>query len=514
MAPLMDLDAARSVPEPERRVHSRNFVLRTWESSAVMEIPIDEAAQLPVFTPTERESFFASIARHRRAASRVSSIAGACATVLALVVAILMAPLLYALIGLVLDLLNLVVPMPDVMRSVTEAVGALTDQPEAIAPGRWIYTVLIAALPGLAMMALAWRTLSGAVRDAMGRESASLAARAANPKNLAEQRFANIVSEMAIAAAIGAPRVMVADNDSVNAAVFGADRSHASIVITRGLLAELDRAQIQGVAAHLVGSIANGDMRVGARFTTVLAMFGLIAKLSHSFADRAAARRFFALLRGSLRRDGGADDGLLVMELTNPFEPEETVSAETAAGADRIPWRTLAWMPLAGPLVISGFFGGLLCTILLGPLLSLSWRRRKYLADATAVQLTRDPDTLGHALEKMRGAPIGGAFGAWIAHLCVVPNGLIGAPSILGGSAVPMSPSLDKRLKALGILGAHVVPRTGRTMPARTWLIIAPLIAVVVVLMGAVVTGLLFVSVALSGLFTWLPALAIHALLR
>ncbi|MEO6342520.1 MAG: M48 family metalloprotease [Dokdonella sp.] len=479
-----------------------------------MEFPIDETPQLQAFTAVERESFFASVARHRRAASRVSAIAGASATVLALVVAILMAPLLYAIIGLVLDLLNLVVPMPDVMRSVTQTVGALTDHPEAVAPGRWLYTGLIAALPGLAVMVLAWRTLGGVVRKAMDSDAANLAAQAINPANLAEQRFANVVSEMAMAAGIDPPRVRVADNDSVNAVAFGADRLHASIVITRGLLAELDRAQMQGVAAHLVGSIANGDMRIGARFATVLAMFGLIARLSHSFADRAAARRFTALLRASLKPDRGADDGLLVMELTNPFEPEEEASMDAAAGDDRIPWRTLAWMPLAGPLVISGFFGGLLCTILLGPLLSLTWRRRKYLADATAVQLTREPDTLGHALEKMRGAPIEGAFGAWIAHLCVVPNGLIGARSILGGSAVPMSPALDKRLKALGVMGAHISARPTVTMPGSKWLILAPLIAVVVVLMGAVVVGLLFISVALSALFTWLPALAIHALLR
>lgn len=488
--------------------------LRPREWSAVIEISIDEAPQLPALTPVERESFFASIARHRRAASRVSSIAGASATVLALVVAILMAPLLYALIGLVLDLVNLVVPMPDVMRSVTEAMGALTDHPESVEPGRWIYVGLIAALPGLAVMALAWRTLGAVVRKAMGGDAANSGPRAVNLENLAEQRFANVVSEMAIAAGIDPPRVRVADNDSVNAAAFGKDRSHASIVITRGLLTKLDRAQMQGVAAHLVGSIANGDMRVGARFATVLAMFGLIAMLSHSFAEREAARRFYALLRGSLKPDHGADDGLLVMKLTNPFELEEKPTMETSTGDDRIPWRTLAWMPFAGPLVISGFFGGLLCTILLGPLLSLTWRRRKYLADATAVQLTRDPDTLGHALEKMRGAPIEGAFGAWIAHLCVVPSGLIGVRTILGGSAVPMSPALDKRLKALGVLGAQVSSQSRVTMPTSKWLILAPLIAVVVVLMGAVVVGLLFISVALSGLFTWLPALAIHALLR
>ena len=79
--------------------------------------------------------------------------------------------------------------------------------------------------------------------------------------------------------------------------------------------------------------------------------------------------------------------------------------APTAVPEDsnKIPWRTYAWMPLVGPLVISGFFGGLICMLVLGPLLALTWRQRKYLADATAVQLTRDPNTLGSALEKNAG---------------------------------------------------------------------------------------------------------------
>jgi Zn-dependent protease with chaperone function len=462
----------------------------------------------------ERESFFAGIERHRKAASRVSWVATACATVLAVVVAMLMAPLLYAFIGIVLDLVNLAIPMPDLMRSTTQTVSALTDHPETVSAGRWARIGLVAALPGLALMALAWRTLGRIVREAMCSDATGLSVRTIDPANLAEQRFANVVSEMAIAAGLTPPRTLVADTASVNAAAFGADRTHASIVITTALLAELDRAQLQGVAAQLVGSIANGDMRIGARFATVLGMFGLIAKLSHSFSDREAAARFLALLRGALKVGGGTTDGQLVMDLANPFDQGAEGSKAAPADEEGIPWRTWAWMPLAGPLVIGGFFGGLLCTVLLGPLLSLAWRRRKYLADATAVQLTRDPDTLGRALEQMRGAPVDGAFGAWIAHLCVVPSTSIGARSILGSALVSMSPALDKRLKALGVMGAHVSPRAGKAVPPIAWLVLAPVIALVAGLMSAVVVGLLFISLALSGLFTWLPALLIHALLR
>lgn len=469
---------------------------------------------LPPLSAAERESFFTSIARHRRAAFRVSLVADTCALVLALVVAMLMAPLLYAIIGLLLDLVNFAVPMPDLIGTATNAVGDIIDPPQAIPLWRYVEIALLAAIPGVCLMLLLLRTLGRVMREAMSSDASIFAARAPDLANLAEQRFANTVNEMAIAAALPVPKVWVTDSDAVNAAAFGADEAHANIVISTGLLANANRAELQGVAAHVVGCIANGDIRIGARIATLLGMFGLIAKLSESFADREAARRLGRLLRRALRPGASAADGQLAMLLTNPFEPTIRSTPIEPANSDKIPWRTLAWMPLAGPLVISGFFGGVLCTFLLGPLLSLSWRRRKYLADATAVQLTRDPDTLGSALEKIRGAPIEGAFGAWIAHLAIVPSPLIGAQSILGGSSVPMSPSLDRRLKALGVMGAQITPHAGRTMPVFAWVILTPVLALVAVLMSIVVLGLVYISAALSGLFTWLPASILHVLLR
>ena len=77
-----------------------------------------------------------------------------------------------------------------------------------------------------------------------------------------------------------------------------------------------------------------------------------------------------------------------------------------------------------------------------------------------------------------------------------------------------MSPSLERRLKALGVMGAQVTLRAGRTMPPWAWFVLAQVIALRDALMGAVVFGLLYVSVALSGLFTWFPAVLVNALLR
>jgi hypothetical protein len=162
---------------------------------------------------------------------------------------------------------------------------------------------------------------------------------------------------------------------------------------------------------------------------------------------------------------------------------------------------------------MTGFFGGVLCKLLLQPLLALSWRQRKYMADATAVRLTRDPETLASALQKIRGLPTQSAFAAWITHMSVVPNRLIGSKSLFGTSAL-MTPSLDHRLKALGVLGAQVSLRAQQRLPIWKWLALLPIGLLLIGLMGLVLYLLMFVSAAMSGLFTGLPVIIIHAVLR
>jgi len=469
---------------------------------------------LQPWSPAERESFFAAIARHRGAAVRVDILARCCALVLALVVAILMSPLFYGALGLALDLTNLVVPMPDLLKQVTDAVTAIIDNPEQLTLGRGLYLAGIAALPGLGLMGLVIRTLGRVMRESMSVEAGGFAGRAPDRSVLAEQQFANVIEEMATAAGLPPPRVLITDSETVNATVCGEDESSALILATTGLLATVGRSELQGVAGHLVGSIANGDLSIGNRIATLLGLFGLTAKLSGSFADRESARRFAALLRASFRRGGSAADGELALALTNPFGEQPATTTDVSTESGKIPWRTIAWMPLVGPLVISGFFGGMLSGFVLGPLLAVVWRRRKYLADATAVRLTRDPDALASALGKMRGLPAAGAFSAWLAHLSVVPDTRMKAASLFGGSAVQMSPALDRRLKALGVMGAAVELKDARRMPLWAWGVLTPLGLLVVGLMGTALVLLVYVSVALSGMFTWLPVLLVHTLLR
>lgn len=477
---------------------------------------------LPPLSPQERESFFAAISRNRRAAWRITAVTGFCALVVALVVAILMSPIYYAAIGLLLDVANWFVRTPDVIKNVTDAIGEVIDHPENVTLGRALYLATVAALPGVAVMALTLKTLGRVMREAMSPDASDIQAREPRTRELGEQRFANVVAEMAIAANVPCPRVLITESTSANAAVFGQTDNEATLVVTTGMLATLNRAELQAVAGHLVGSVADGDMRIGTRIATVLSLFGLIARLSGSFADREAARRLAKLLWASLRSGASKADGELALVITNPFDnsqdsKHERASDNSNAGdtSNKVPWRTLAWMPIYGPLVISGFFGGMISTMLLGPLLAFSWRSRKYMADATAVRLARDPDALATALSKLSGTAVQGAFSAWTSHMSVVPDTSTRALNLFSGSAVRMSPSYERRLNALRKLGAQIESRRPRTqIPPAMWLVLAPIIALVAGLLSVALFLLVYVSIALSGFFTWLPAILLHAILR
>jgi len=147
----------------------------------------------------------------------------------------------------------------------------------------------------------------------------------------------------------------------------------------------------------------------------------------------------------------------------------------------------------------------------LAPLLALVWRRRKYMADAIAMQLTRDPDALAGALMKLNSTASGGALPAWTAHMSLLQSG--GRKGLLSGSSVPMFPSVERRLKALGALGA-TVKVTERQIPGWVWAVGIPIGLLLAGLLGTAMFLLVWLSVALSGLFTWLPAALIHFLLR
>ena len=168
----------------------------------------------------------------------------------------------------------------------------------------------------------------------------------------------NVVREIAIAANVPMPRVHVIDDSAPNAFATGRDPRHASIAVTTGLLEKLDREELQGVIGHELSHVRNLDIR----FALVVAvMVGVIAILADFFL------RFTFWGGGRSRdRDGGG------------------------GGAQAIVFVVAIVLAILAPL-ISRFIQ-----------LAVS-RQREYLADASAVELTRNPYGLERALAKISG---------------------------------------------------------------------------------------------------------------
>ncbi len=179
-----------------------------------------------------------------------------------------------------------------------------------------------------------------------------------------ELRLLNIVEEMAIASGSPVPRVYVLDEEGINAFAAGTDISNAVIGVTRGCIHALNRDQLQGVIAHEFSHIYHGDMRLNMRLLAALHGI-LVIGLIGSFLVRATGHRRHY---GSSRRKDGAQLALLGLGLM-------------AIG-----------------------FGGTFFGNMIKAAVS---RQREYLADASAVQYTRNPKGIAGALYKIKMASYG-----------------------------------------------------------------------------------------------------------
>jgi heat shock protein HtpX len=222
----------------------------------------------------------------------------------------------------------------------------------------------------------------------------------------AEPVLHNVVEEMAIAAGLPKPRVAIIETDALNAFATGMSPDKAVIGVTRGLLKTLDREQLQGVVAHEMGHVLNLDIRY---MSAVGIMVGLIALVS-DLALRSL--RFGGNSRSSGKKGGGALIVLMVLVL----------------------FAILA--PIAAQMVRFAVS-----------------RQREYLADATAVQLTRNPVGLIGALKVLEGhkekAPeIGNRATQHIFIVNPVKNFKSG-----GGALFATHPSIGERVQRLANLG-------------------------------------------------------------
>ncbi|MBB4862657.1 Zn-dependent protease with chaperone function [Pseudomonas nitritireducens] len=198
--------------------------------------------------------------------------------------------------------------------------------------------------------------------------------------NADERRLLNVVEEMALASGSPVPPVYVLEDGSINAFAAGLTPRDAVIGITRGAIEQLDRNELQGVIAHEFSHIHHGDMRLNTRLTALLhgmLLLGLIGGMLLRGWNETSSGIRISSRRSSDDKNGGGSVVLLVL------------------GAGVV-------------LYVLGYVG-----TFFGQLIKASVsRQREYLADASAVQFTRDPSTIAGALKKIGGNPLGALLSA------------------------------------------------------------------------------------------------------
>ncbi len=197
----------------------------------------------------------------------------------------------------------------------------------------------------------------------------------ADEKDLKQKELINVVEEMSIAAGLPKPEVYIVPDPDPNAFATGTSPNKSYIAVTKGLLDQLNREELQGVVAHEMSHIRNYDIRL---MTIVAAFVGSIALLA-DWSIR--TMRYGGVRRRSNRSLGALGIVFLIIWLIS-----------------------IILAPIIAQLMA----------------MAIS-RKREYLADASAGELTRNPLGLAHALQKLDDASEPTAsIKKGVAHMCIV----------------------------------------------------------------------------------------------
>jgi Zn-dependent protease with chaperone function len=401
--------------------------------------PVNESAKFSGvaqhYLPRDRESFFDAQKRNRRATWRISVLCVVAAVVLGIPLALIVTPLLYALVLIGADILNYFWLLPhafwqlatEFARSGISALGWLIDH-KPVDPQTLILGAIVMLLPGMFLSLALWLGIGLLFRrSGVGGALLALNAREPHQNELKELQLADVVQEMAIAAGVSPPRVMLIDSPGANAAAIGSSASDARIIVSRRLLDDLTRDELEGILAHLIGSIGNGDLRIAFRITSVFETCGLLVAFINSPFGPRSRRLLWRIVRYGFTRDGGtaAKEAAAVADLlarnialdTNDIDRffDPTTKKSRLRGIRNFILFPIFFTNAAMKLSL-WFFS----SAMLGPAVALLWRTRQYLADASAVQLTRNPNGLATALQKLNEAPGEIPGGDWASHLFVV----------------------------------------------------------------------------------------------
>jgi heat shock protein HtpX len=237
---------------------------------------------------------------------------------------------------------------------------------------------------GLALFAIAIGLVANIRRSGAKKVLWSTGARELlEPSTPEERQLMNVVEEMAVASGVAPPRVYLVDDPDPNAFVTGTDPIRNHLAVTTGLLAMLDRDELQGVVAHELGHVKNLDTQL---MTLVAGIAGAIALI----ADGSGR-----LLRHGARLGGGS-------------------GGRSGRGGGK------GGNPLLAVVIVLWIVSWLLAPLVTRLMAMGISRKREYLADAMAAQFTRNPAALASALQKIdrAGAPTRAIKGG-VAHLCI-----------------------------------------------------------------------------------------------
>lgn len=263
-----------------------------------------------------------------------------------------------AAIDLVVVLILAAAEMKDNADHAFSVVGALRDHPGALL----VTSVLTMLVIGIASLGKTFSLRSGGKAVAAGMGATQVGTGSSNPHH---RRLRNVVEEMAIASGVPVPEIYVLEQEAgINAFAAGFTPSDAAVVVTRGALEKLTRDELQGVVAHEFSHILNGDMRLNIRLMGVLF-------------------------------------GILVVGLIGRKILEGMRHTRDSKGLGPILLAALAIMVL-------GYLG-----LFIGRVIKAGIsRKREFLADASAVQFTRQTDGLAGALKKVGGLSQGSKLDA------------------------------------------------------------------------------------------------------
>jgi Zn-dependent protease with chaperone function len=391
------------------------------------------------FGPANPETFFVAQKRNRRATWRMSALCTFAAFIMGVPLTLVLTPLLYTIGMLVLETVNHFSPQPELLQQANDlaklglrVADYVINQKGTLDPGELTAGLLLVLLPGMTVAYGLWFAMLALFRHGgVGGTLASMNAREPNQADLKELQLADAAQEMAIAAGLPAPKIMLVDSAGANAAAVGTSAHDARIVISRRLLDDLDRDQLQAILAHLVGSIGNGDLGIAFTVTSVFETCGLLVNIINAPFGKESRSRLWSVARymlgGSTPEKRAADAAEIAESLATSLDGDtpdmDQYFKKGNPGLIKKAYR-LVMFPLMFTNMVIRLTLWMFLNVLLGPCMAMLWRTRRYLADASSVELTRNPDALARALQCLSEDNTAFDSGDWATHLFVVnPKG-------------------------------------------------------------------------------------------